>query len=497
MKMHALSTLLISLTLCSCAAYHRQHRDNFATTTLASKANQNDLTAHQERKDRVMEVYGQKLRIAHVECDDQGGFWESATLKKSAPGGLKKEMNQLDFLEQEIRHELKMQPTLYRQGAVIITYVHGWNHNGREGNGNLMEFRKALSSMSAAEQAGMNRPVIGVYLSWRGRPLATPSVPAVDEYAGLPTLLGGLPHTLSFWTTFWNRKATAEKVGYRAVAEALKRLSLLRGEIEEVEPAPSNQKKSRLIVVGHSFGATAVFSAVSRFFEDDLIELSASAKRRKEDTYIRRHWDLVVLVNPAFEALRFVTIATYSRDKRLQELAREIKKPYLLLPRFMVVQSENDGPNKWIFPIGQWAGNATVSTQSTKRIDQSRRLHKSLGFYEDFSTHELVLSDCSECPAQMKSRIITDKEKSLDRISAHEALRLSHGGTRHARIAEVFESTKAVADGHGGSIGPVMVAKADKAVVDGHNGIWGRNFIGFFVQLLHAREKAVLASARE
>jgi hypothetical protein len=260
---------------------------------------------------------------------------------------------------------------------------------------------------------------------------------------------------------------------------------------------PSNQKKSRLIVVGHSFGATAVFSAVSRFFEDELMDLAGSAKRRKEDTYIRRQWDLVVLVNPAFEALRFVTIARYSRDKRLQELAREVKKPYLLLPRFMIVQSENDVPNKCIFPIGQWVGNATVSIQHTERLDQARRLHKSLGFYDVFSTHELVLSNCDECPALLKSRLITVEERKQGRISAYEALRLSHGGTRHAQIAEAFESTKVVEEGHGGSIGPVMVARADKAVVDGHNSIWGGNFIGFFVKLLNAREKAVVAAANQ
>jgi hypothetical protein len=146
----------------------------------------------------VLEVYEPNLRIAHLECDDQGGFWEKTTLKGEAPSGLKDSLNQLDFFEQEIRRDLKERPDFYRKGAVIITYVHGWNHNGREGNGNLMEFRQALSKMSLEEQVGMKRPVMGVYLSWRGRPLATPSVPAVDEYAGLPATLGGLPHTLSF-----------------------------------------------------------------------------------------------------------------------------------------------------------------------------------------------------------------------------------------------------------------------------------------------------------
>jgi hypothetical protein len=39
-----------------------------------------------------------------------------------------------------------------------------------------------------------------------------------------------------------------------------------------------------------------------------------------------------------------------------------------------------------------------------------------------------------------------------------------------------------------------MVATASAKVVDGHNGIWGDKFIGFFVELLKAREKAVKAA---
>lgn len=479
----------MSACLMSCGAYHRHYRRDFQTQTLTHGASDLSQPALQERKDRVHEVYQSTLRLAHVECDDQGGFWEAETKPGDPPSRLKHGLNQLDFLEQEVRQDLRQNPARYRNGAVLFTFVHGWNNNAKEGNDNLRDFRQAAQTLWNAEQKGQKRPVIAIYLSWRGRAMPNSSTLGIQD-APVISFIGNIPHYLSFW----NRKATAEKLGYRAAAETLKRLSLLRTEIEALEPVPDHQKNSRLVVVGHSFGATAVFSAVSRFFEDELIELAASSERRKARPYIRRQWDLIALVNPAFESLRFVTLARYTRDKRLQDLAHTGSAPLLAMPRMIIVQSDNDVPNRRLFPTGQFLGNATMSTQNTPRLDQRSRLYTSLGFYTDFATHRLTSNpSCPTCPAILSE--LKPGSAGGERISAHLPLRISDTG--RPGVATAFEKSQVVQLGQGGSLGPIIVAQADQAVVDGHTGIWRGHFLEFFIRLLEAREDAVQAAFRQ
>ena len=466
--------------LAGCTA-HTQFRRDFSTGALhdgptAEVVNPADVPAGR-KLDRVLENYGDTLKLAHIECDDQGGFWEAAMdAPGSAASGMKPGRNQLDFLEATVEDDMRARPEKYRNGAIILVFAHGWNNNAREGNGNLTEFRQVLHTVWSDEQKKLRRPVIGVYLSWRGRVLRNSTDLGVG---GVPVagFLADVPHYLSFW----NRKATAEKLGYRATAEALKRLSLLRKRIEEKEPRPRSEANSRLIVIGHSFGAAAVFSAVSRFYEDELIELASDPERRASEPWIHRHWDLVVLVNPAFEALRYTTIARYSRDLRIIDLARRGTQPYLVLPRLVVVGAQNDVPNMTIFPIGQRLGNATSSVQHTQRLDQGKRLVTSLGSYRDFATHELAPNPSGTGPWLTEIRHEPDGRGTIANFPVVRAGdRAFATPFQDAGVAEDFRS-----------IGPFIVASASPAVVDGHNGIWKREFSGFLTRLIMAREEAV------
>jgi hypothetical protein len=60
--------------------------------------------------------------------------------------------------------------------------------------------------------------------------------------------------------TFWDRKNTAEDVGYLGVTELLLKLE----EISNIRNSVKPPIKSRLIIIGHSFGGAVVYSATSQ-----------------------------------------------------------------------------------------------------------------------------------------------------------------------------------------------------------------------------------------
>ena len=156
--------------------------------------------------------------------------------------------------------------------VLMVLFAHGWKHNADSCDTNVTCFREALRGLHAAETAlyGENaRQIVGVYVGWRG-----------------DSAKGSVPKQLSFF----DRKATAHKVGSGSLTELIVRLK---------EERTMRGGNSRLVIVGHSFGGAAIFSATSQLIMDRL----ATADER--GGAVRGLGDLVVLVNPAFEAARY------------------------------------------------------------------------------------------------------------------------------------------------------------------------------------------------
>lgn len=346
--------------------------------------------------------------------------------------------NQLDALIRYVREDLRTHPEAYARGAYIITFTHGWHHNAKEGDENLSNFRQVLAGVR--DRDPRRRPIIGLFLSWRGRSRPDP----VTEYL----------------TTFWHRKEVAERIGYRGMAETMTRLSLLRDEIARKEERESKDMYSRLIAVGHSFGAQALFSAVSRYFEDELIQVAANPRK----SHVGRRWDLIVLVNPAFEAIRYDIINRYQDS--LQRRSWSGSDFYAHLPRMVVAGAENDRATGRFFPWGQALDGRTRMTQT----DEGPKVRQTLGNYEAYYTHHLHLG--GEAGAR------------LDPVRGTETT----NGRAHPAM-DVFRRMEVTSDP--ASIRAFMVAKADGKVVSGHGGIWTEPFKKFLVSLIAARELAV------
>ncbi len=75
--------------------------------------------------------------------------------------------------------------------------------------------------------------------------------------------------------------------------------------------------KSRLVVVGHSMGRAIVYSAFSQIFIDRLISSAPT---------INGFGDLVVLANPAMEAIQFSSLHEMVKEHLEKEQERLLNK---------------------------------------------------------------------------------------------------------------------------------------------------------------------------
>ncbi|MCB8881948.1 hypothetical protein ACELLULO517_17015 [Acidisoma cellulosilytica] len=139
---------------------------------------------------------GAVYELAIVELDDQGCAYDRM---------------QVDLVEQRLA-------TLTADcvDAIIITFTHGWKHDARSDDDNLSAFRILLAKTvahenSTAANAGIKpRPVLGIFIGWRGLSLYGPS----DYVASL--------------TTFFTRQSAGRRVAVGSVREVFGRARAYR-----------------------------------------------------------------------------------------------------------------------------------------------------------------------------------------------------------------------------------------------------------------------------
>jgi len=195
---------------------------------------------------------------------------------------------------------------------LVISYVHGWQNNAESGD--VQSFQSLLARLNGAPAIrNVGFHVVGVYLGWRGK--LTP-VPVLKEIS------------------FWNRKATAERLAsnydcYDAIAS-----------ISE-EARRKGQGNQYTVLLGHSFGGLIVERSVAHAINAE-IHGHADADRSMPA-------DLVIAVNPAADSVlaRQMIAALYSR------------KTEGTRPLFVSITSTGDWATGSVFPIG--TGLASVS----------------------------------------------------------------------------------------------------------------------------------------
>jgi len=118
----------------------------------------------------------------------------------------------------------------------IVVFVHGWHHNASRDDENLKGFGAFLGKLNSrlAEDGVKVDRIDGIYVGWRG-----------DAYDLI------IPGEWLDFPTIWSRKAASRRVG----ENGLRRI---------VDTLQRNAINRPVVVVGHSLGGYALYSAVER-----------------------------------------------------------------------------------------------------------------------------------------------------------------------------------------------------------------------------------------
>jgi hypothetical protein len=317
-----------------------------------------DLLLRQRSVERFVDRKGHEFDLGVIELSDDGHVADDeqkdmvfARLRQVALGGKGKSV------------DVRKSP-----GAIIVVFVHGWHHRSKVCDNNLACFRRVLQALSEAD-AEKHRPVFGVYVGWRGDTL--------EKKASV--------------LSFYNRKATAHRIGHEGGREILLDLNDTYRELNDRIDNGMTHPVT-MVTAGHSFGGALVYSAVEGALVRELRNLKDAGSvhvvgRRavpcggSQVRPIRPGiGDLVVLVNPAFEARRY--------REFVNDEATEGRYADAQLPVLLTVASEGDSAVKVAFPAGR-SLYFTIFPWRFRGMDDII----GAGHYDPQTTHNLLVTD--------------------------------------------------------------------------------------------------------
>jgi hypothetical protein len=356
------------------------------------------------------------------------------------------------------------------KGATILTFVHGWHHGASVCDSNVSCFRSVLQGISEDPGRLNKGPVIGIYLGWRG------------ESSSIAALQGA---------TFYNRKRAAHRIGENGGSRVLLELAALEDELNY----DLDQRKSpgfvTMVTAGHSFGGALVFSAVDKALvgewggRDGVGPLADSTGIKKQR---RELGDLVLLINPAFEADKY----------RLFDQDLSLPGSYApACPVLVTVASRGDAAVGTAFPIGRFFW---LLWHPLRWSHFSAEL-TGAGHYAPQWTHELDYDgppDVTEkkpggcgcpfpSPAEIgKLRMAFNQARKAVPVTAGEpcaALRALDSNGLQGVFPDGIKLVETRAKWDKSS--PYLVLRASASLIPGHSEIYNKNFVKFLTGYLN------------
>ncbi len=421
--------LILLMTACASNVMYRSDYD-ICTYEATIDCHENALQVH--APDKLDEYH-----LGFVEYDDQGQLRDPAQM-------------------QNVLGEF--QRLAAADDVLLISFVHGWHHSAKPEDGNIESFREMLGNVSIMEGIGSKqqgrkkRKVIGLYIGWRGDSITVPYV------SGL---------------TFWERKNTAHDVGQQGVTEVFLKLEEIvnvKKGIDQSVPQPSN---SRLVVIGHSFGGAVVYTSLQKILADRFIDSRANKTFQGDASGFG---DLVVLMNPAFEAMRFGTLYDLSQQSCRRYFSTQ-------LPKLAILTSEADYATRYAFSIGRFfstmfeshvtlnrhycnqAGSKGVQPMKIKEGEADR---KTVGHFKPYLTHRLEPSE--------------NKQVRSDKFQIGQ---LQDIWAKHTNeVAVEFEGSRLESLNRTTPLNPYLNIRVDKKLINDHNDIWRPQIVAFIRDLI-------------
>jgi hypothetical protein len=334
-------------------------------------------------------------KIAFIEFGEQGSYQGPTQLK-----------NALDLIRVAGK-------------PLVITYVHGWQNDVQSGD--VEKFESLLARLNRAPAIrAVGFQVVGVYLGWRGR--LTP-VPVLKE------------------VSFWNRKATAERLAsnydcYDAIAS-----------ISE-EARKHGRARNYTVLLGHSFGGLIVERSVAHAVNAEIHGHADSDRSMPAD--------LMIAVNPASDSIlaRQMIAALYSR------------KTENTRPLFVSITSTGDWATGTFFPIGSGLASITKGFNKVRAPGPGDMPESERNFYTATPGHN----------GKLINRATLDLHKTINSPKGHPALETN---LEHNLVGDVF-----VLDGANGKLDlwrikriggvdvPYWDVKVDASIIANHGDLW-------------------------
>ncbi len=433
----SLTTLLLLLVLTGCAK-HQLYRDDLALCQAPEPEQACPNNALQ--KVPVQGHDSPAYLLGFVEFDDQGQLFSRPQLMAVT--------DQLNTLAAN-------------DDLLMVVFVHGWKHSAAPGDENIRSLRKTLRRLDQLERhlAGLDgrkpRQVVGVYLGWRG---GSVDMPLLKEL------------------TFWERKSTAHKVGQGAVTEVLNRLELIRNTRNHVAADEPDRAETRLVVVGHSFGGAVVYSSLSQILMNRFVETRGPQGLVSD---VIGFGDLVVLINPAFEAARFTPLSDMANARRSYFKSQ--------LPVMVILTSEADKATKYAFPVGRGFSTLFETHRKTERpnpvtgeavtLDQQAANMTAVGHYAPYRTH--TLKAVPQSPA-------LDAAQTMSIQAALQQFRVVSEGWENDRPGGsiAFDGMQLQRSDDSVSKNPYLVVQVDRELIHNHNDIDDPRILAFIRQLI-------------
>jgi hypothetical protein len=260
----------------------------------------------------------------------------------------------------------------------------------------------------------------------------------------------------------------------------------LLADMENIQQASNkslatNAPRTELIIVGHSFGGGAVYSAISQIVTERFVD---TIERHRP---LKPLGDVVILLNPAFEA---------SRHYNLNELAVSIDHyPPSQRPVLAIFTSKGDWATHYAFPIGRFFSTMFQKNRPDKPQRAANR--DAVGWFQPFITHDLIYDDSATNTATIRRSTINPSTRQHE-VHNRQQLRESIQNTEvqrekwHPNAARPavysFDDCVLKPRDNFRPGDPFMIVSVDKKIMSGHGDIANPviiNFLREFILFCH------------
>jgi hypothetical protein len=203
---------------------------------------------------------------------------------------------------------------------------------------------------------------------------------------------------------------------------------------------------------------------------------------------VRPFGDLVVLVNPAFEAARYQALHSAIISRSGFAVYQR--------PTFVSVTAKNDQATGKAFPLGRWANTRFESVREIVQKGQPRNAQRqailnTMGHLKWLVTHELAAQETTVPQAQWtyrgRTRPYRDEEADFDEFNRD----YRPGGHLRDKWVRKYSSGAVLRHVAGDPDCPYWSVAATPEVIDGHNGIFKHIFVDFIRAAHREKSRAV------